>query len=181
MVRPSRISGIALVFSLLLFQAAASIACEAHYDSSRQSFWVPCISIDSLAERYSANFKQNEQTFTLANNSQSELGDAYITDVQVLTAPYPVAIVFFGLANGCTAEYQPASKAELDFAKRTITIAIKTYSTAPAGTVCTQMIVNSARAFPLSLGYSPDGNNTYTITAQNITKTITVPSPFTGQ
>lgn len=181
MARSARISGIALwLFSLLFFPAAGS-ACEAHYDSGRQLFTVPCISIDNQAERYSANFKQNEQTFTLADSWPSGLRDAYITDIQVLTTPYPVAIVFFGLADGCTAEYQPASKADLDFAKRSITISIKTYRIAPANAACVQMIVNSAKAFPLNLGYSSDGNNTYTITAQNISKTITLPAPVIGQ
>ena len=167
----------ALAAALLCIALAPSQACEASYSPAADSLTVPCVQVDSTGARYSATLKRSQGgDFSLVSSQLQTMRDATISDVQIVTRPYPVVLAFIELSDPCGAVREPIA-ATLDPTQRRIAIKIQSYSTAAPNVLCAATVVSTARAFPFKISYVPGGNNTYTVEVNGTVKTFDVPAP----
>lgn len=146
-------------------------SCEATYDPATLEVSFPCVRVGTTSSVFDVVLTQTDGwNFALTAVRELNLAQAQVSDVQVLTSPFPVVLAFVDLPDSCTQVYEPA-EVVVDNDARSISIDIK--ATLPdAGQICLTQLSTEIRAFGFeSLSFAP-GGTTYTVDVNGVTRTF---------
>lgn len=158
-----------LFFLVIPTNVRAAASCEASYDPQVGWLVVPCVKIGTSNDVFYGGMESiGGDHFRLLWVSRLLLVDAHISNVQVLTDPFPIVLAYIPLSNGCESVYDPATTV-IDGTN--ISIAVKVIEPGPTA-FCPTNIRTVVKAFVFDQLGSPPGGTTYTVTVNGVAKSF---------
>lgn len=145
--------------------SVGAAGCEANYYPDWGGLIVPCVRIGTSEDIYRGSLGwSGESNFRLGGVSKQEFYDAHVTDIRVLTDPFPIVLAFIPLVGGCDRVYDPAPPVIVG---NNITISIRV--AVPLATVdCAVIDRTEVQAFAFGRPGTLRSGTTYTITVNGL-------------